>query len=91
MFRLRLEQALFREMKKKDKGAGGVGGKITPSAVLVIKNGTTRLVNIKNQDTMTKILDMVPDLVDKFSGKKDRVTEADVDDILDAAVKEEMK
>ena len=76
---------------KKDKGAGGVGGKITPSAVLVIKNGTTRLVNIKNQDTMTKILDMVPDLVDKFSGKKDRVTEADVDDILDAAVKEEMK
>ena len=40
---------------------------------------------------MTKILDMVPDLVDKFSGKEDRVTEADVDDILDAAVKEEMK
>lgn len=67
------------------------GGKITPSAVLVIKNGTTRLVNIKNQDTMTKILDMVPDLVDKFSGKKETVTEADVDDILDAAVKEEMK
>ena len=43
---------------KKDKGAGGIGGKMTPSAVLVIRDGMTRLVNIKNQDTMTKILDM---------------------------------
>ena len=69
---------------KKEKGAGGIGGKMTPSAVLVIKNGTTKLVNIKNQDTMTKILDMVPDLVDRFtSSKEDKMTEADVMDILD--------
>ena len=32
---------------------------MTPSAVLVIKDGATKLVNIKNQDSMTKILDMV--------------------------------
>jgi len=50
---------------KKDRGAGGLGGKMIPSAVLVIQNGTTRLVNIKNQDTMTKILDMVPDVIDR--------------------------
>ena len=55
----------------KEKGAGGLGGKMTPSAVLVIQNGHTKLVNVKNQDTMTKILDMVPDLVDKFTSKKD--------------------
>ena len=68
---------------KKEKGAGGVGGKMTPSAVLVIKDGMTRLVNIKNQDTITKILDMVPDVVNKFSSKKgDEVTEEDVMDIL---------
>ena len=68
---------------KKEKGAGGVGGKMTPCAVLVIQNGHTRLVNIKNQDTITKILDMVPDVVNKFSGKKgDEVTEEDVMDIL---------
>ena len=36
-------------------------GKVTPSAVLVIQNGATKLVNIKNQDTVTKILDMIPD------------------------------
>ena len=30
---------------KKNNGAGGMGGKIMPSAVLVIQNGTTKLVN----------------------------------------------
>ena len=75
---------------KKEKGAGGLGGKMTPCAVLVIQNGKTKLVNIKNQDTMTKILDMVPDLVDRFTEKKeDKVTEADVAEILDSAEKEE--
>ena len=64
---------------KKGRGTGGMGGKITPSAVLVIKNGTTKLVNIKNQDTITKLLDMVPDMVDKFTTKKeDKLTEDDV-------------
>ena len=70
---------------KKGRGTGGMGGKITPSAVLVIKNGTTKLVNIKNQDTITKLLDMVPDMVDKFTTKKeDKVTEDDVMDILNS-------
>lgn len=57
--------------EKKNSGGGGMGGKMTPSAVLVIKDGYTKLVNVKNQDTMTKILDMVPDIVDKFTAKKD--------------------
>ena len=70
---------------KKGRGTGGIGGKITPSAVLVIKDGATRLVNIKNQDTITKILDLVPDMVDKFTTKKeDKVTEEDVMDMLDS-------
>lgn len=64
-------------------GAGGLGGKMTPSAVLVIKNGSTKLVNIKNQDTMTKILDMIPDIVDKFSKPQNNneMTDAEVVDI----------
>ena len=44
--------------EKKNNGAGGMGAKMTPSAILVIQNGTTKLVNVRNQDTMTKILDM---------------------------------
>ena len=71
---------------KKEKGAGGLGGKMTPSAVLVIQNGHTKLVNVKNQDTITKILDMIPDVIDKFSSnKEDKMTEEDVMDILDEA------
>ncbi len=55
--------------EKSNNGAGGMGGKINPSAVLVIQNGTTKLVNVKNQDGITKVLDMVPDFVDRFVNK----------------------
>ena len=72
--------------EKKNNAGGGLGGKMTPSAVLVIKDGYTKLVNVKNQDTMTKILDMVPDVIDRFGSKKeDKMTEEDVVDILDRA------
>ena len=72
--------------EKQEKGAGGLGGKMSPSAVLVIQNGKTKLVNIKNQDTMTKILDLIPDVIDRFESKKDKkVTEQDVADMLDKA------
>lgn len=57
--------------EKKTNGGGGVGGKMSPSAILVIKDGKTKLVNIKQQDGVTKILDMVPDLVDRFTHKND--------------------
>ena len=56
--------------EKKNNAAGGLGGRIAPSAVLVIQDGCTKLVNIKNQDSITKILDMVPDFVNKFANKK---------------------
>ncbi len=56
----------------KNNGGGGMGAKIQPSAVLVIKDGNSKLVNVKNQDGMTKILDMVPGIVEKFSKKGDK-------------------
>lgn len=62
--------------ENKNNGGGGMGGKITPSAVLVIQNGTTKLVNVKNQDGITKILDMIPDFVNKFTSK-DKQPQAD--------------
>ena len=61
--------AFLNENEKKNNGGGGMGGKIQPSAVLVIKDGTSKLVNVKNQDGITKILDMVPDFVDRFTKK----------------------
>ena len=73
--------------EKKNNGAGGMGGKTMPSAVLVIQNGTTKLVNIKNQDGITKILDMVPDFVNKFTSKNDVVSEDSAADQTDDAAK----
>lgn len=58
--------------EKKNGGGGGMTGKMSPSAVIVIRpDGTTKLVNVKNQDSVTKILDLIPDLVDRFTRKKD--------------------
>ncbi len=68
--------------KNSASGAGGMGGKMTPSAVLVIRDGYTKLVNIKNQDAVTKVLDMIPDLVEKFTKPKTK----DADEIPDAEV-----
>ena len=73
----------------KSSGAGGLGGKMTPSAILVIKDGSARLVNIKNQDAVTKILDMLPDLVDKFTHKKEE--KMSDEEVIDIAFPEEGK
>lgn len=72
---------------KKNNAAGGLGGKMSPSAVLVIQNGTTKLVNVENQDSITKILDMVPDLVNKFTSKASEKEKGDKD-ARDAAAQE---
>lgn len=79
--------------KTTSTGAGGMGGKMTPSAVLVIQNGSVKLVNIKNQDAVTKVLDMIPDIVDKvFKPKKNKDEENDVlsdAEVVDIAFPEE--
>ena len=71
---------------KKNNGGGGMGGKIQPSAVIVIKDGNAKLVNVKNQDGLTKILDMVPEFINKFTSKdkdKDEDEDAAIDDKKD--------
>lgn len=70
--------------EKKNNGGGGMGAKISPSSILVIQNGTTKLVNVKHQDGVTKILDMVPDIINKFSAGKENTPVAD-------AMEEELK
>lgn len=57
----------------KSGGMGGVSGKMSPTAVLMIKNGQTRMISVKNQDTVSKIVDMIPELVDKFTAKKEEM------------------
>ena len=64
--------------EKKNNAGGGMGGKITPCSILVMQNGTTKLINVKNQDVVTKVIDMVPDVLDRFTkGKKEEKEELD--------------
>ncbi len=72
--------------EKKNNAGGGMGGKISPSSVLVIQNGISKLVNIKDQDSVTKILDMVPDLINKFTGKGTKKKD-DIDEKVEEVVK----
>ena len=67
-------------------------GKLTPSAVLVIQNGTTKLVNIKNQDAISKLIDMAPGIVSKLNfssafGKKSE----DKDDVEEEVVEKKVR
>ena len=44
------------------------------------------LLILRNQDTVTKILDMIPDVIDKFKGKDEKVvTDADIDEAIEDA------
>jgi len=71
----------------RDGGGGALGAKMTPSAVVVINGGTVQLVNIKNQESVNKVLDMIPGLLSKLNlgslfKKKD--DEAEVVEVAEA-------
>ena len=74
--------------ESKNKAMGGMGGKMSPSAVLVINNGVTRMVSVKNQDTVSKIIDMVPDIMDKVTNLAKKKN-ADVDETVNEMLHEE--
>lgn len=69
---------------KKNNGGGGIGGNMTPSAVIVIKDGSTRLINIASNSGINKLLDMLPDFVDRFR-KKDTIVDGDLEARKEAA------
>ena len=51
----------------KNNGAGAMSAKLSPVAMLIIQDGRTRLVNVKNQDVMTRLLDLIPEAIDKIT------------------------
>jgi len=75
----------------KNGGGGGMGGKMTPSAVLVIHDGMTRLINISTHSGMDKVLDMVPDFVDRFKNRDKSKNKPVFDEETKEAAKEAME
>lgn len=55
------------EKNNKESGMGGLGARITPSAVMVMQKGTVQLVDVKNQNSVNKLIDMVPGIVSKLN------------------------
>lgn len=52
-------------------GCGGIGGKITPNSVLMIQGGHARLISVKKQDGFTKVMDLIPDLISRYTESKE--------------------
>lgn len=72
----------------KNTGCGGIGGKMTPNSVLMIQGGHARLISVKKQDGFTKIMDLIPDLVSRFTEKSDGTPDITDDDAIDTAFDE---
>jgi len=63
------------------KSGGGLGAKIKPSAILVVTGNDVQLVNIKHQDSVNKLIDMIPSITSKLDfgnlfGKKKKGEES---------------
>ena len=81
---------------EKGQGGGGLGAKIMPSAVIAIYNGNVQLINIKNQDTISKLIDMAPGIVSKLNfgsafGKKSEDKEDVEEEVVEKKVRFEGK
>ena len=81
--------ASTKNEKDRRNGGGGMGGKMSPSALLIIKDGATRLVNVRSQDSLTKIIDMAPELIERFSSRNKTKTTPQADAVMQEAAKEE--
>lgn len=74
-----------------NSAGGGMGGKMSPTAVLVIQNGHAKMIPVKQGDTVSKVLDMIPDLVDKVGAllnKKDE-DDSEVQETIESLSQEE--
>lgn len=72
--------------KGKDNAGGAMTGKMEPSAILIIKDGSARVMNVKDQDAVSRLMDIAPNIVDRISslikGKKDPEVDAAVENAM---------
>ena len=61
------------EGDEKNRGGGGLGAKISPTAILVIDEGGARIVSVKDKPgAFERILEMAPGIINKFTGKEEK-------------------
>ncbi len=73
------------EKYNSNRGGGGVSAKMTPHAVLLIENGTARIINVQEENKAVHFLESVPDLINRFSSllKKEAKTETESEAAFD--------
>ena len=76
----------FGKDGNKNSAGGGMGGKMSPSAVLVIQDGKAKMISVGGQDTVGKIIDMVPEVVDKIANMAGKAPKKDNQEEIDNAI-----
>ncbi len=61
-----------KDAKGNDGGGsgGGLGCKMSPNAVLVVKNEEVSMIPLNNKGSLEKIIEMVPEIVNKLNTDK---------------------
>ncbi|MBR3436848.1 MAG: sporulation protein [Lachnospiraceae bacterium] len=65
--------------------AGGLGATIKPSSMLLLQDGKVKLIRITNEETVMKVLDAIPEVLDRVKGafmKTDKKVEEKAEEVL---------
>ena len=76
----------FAKHNGSNSAGGGMGGKMSPSAVLVIQDGRAKMIPVKSGDAVSKVLDMVPEVIDKIA--KLTGNDSSDDELVEQAISE---
>ena len=60
------------EENKAGGGGGGLGCKISPDAILVIRGSEVEMLPVKNKGSLDKLIEKVPELIDKIEANKEK-------------------
>ena len=65
----------------KNGSAAGLGAKMSPSAILVINDGTVQMVNVNDQNSVNKLIPSIASKIKSFGGSDDEETEETEDSV----------
>ena len=70
----------------KGRVGGGLAGKVSPCAVLVMQGDLVRILPVKNRDTLDRIMDLVPEIINRFKSRgKEGEDEAIINEAFESA------
>ena len=74
--------------KRSDSAGGGMGGKLSPTAIIVIKDGISQIINVnEDKGSLAKVLDMIPGVTEKVKNiiSKKTITDEEMEQINEFA------